>query len=266
MNMKLKLLSGLAVFAAAAFSLQAQTLSLNDISVGFSTGTSTNSLQAKAGSVSTLATYTTQTLIGSFNSSLNAVDATWATDGLLFWGAQGTASSTKVFGGSVWDTSTAGTLGTANSTAWSFGSVALGNTKIGGMNTTFGSVGVATGDGISRTVSNAQANSWKAQAIAGSSSFTLFNPSTQFAIAASATALGANYSAVDLYQVQSSNVSTFLGTFALYTSAGGGYSVGDLTFTAVPEPSTYAAILGVMTMGIVMIRRRRSSAQLAEIA
>ena len=34
-------------------------------------------------------------------------------------------------------------------------------------------------------------------------------------------------------------------------------STGELTFTAIPEPSTYAAILGALTIGIVAIRRRR---------
>jgi hypothetical protein len=41
-----------------------------------------------------------------------------------------------------------------------------------------------------------------------------------------------------------------IGTFNLSSS-------GELTFTAIPEPSTYAAILGALTIGIVAIRRRR---------
>jgi hypothetical protein len=50
---------------------------------------------------------------------------------------------------------------------------------------------------------------------------------------------------------------TLLGTFTLTSSA--------LTFTsfaAIPEPSTYAAILGVATLGFVMIRRRKQQQQL----
>lgn len=41
-----------------------------------------------------------------------------------------------------------------------------------------------------------------------------------------------------------------LGTFTLNTAT------DVLTFTAIPEPSTYAAILGALTIGFVMIRRR----------
>jgi len=51
------------------------------------------------------------------------------------------------------------------------------------------------------------------------------------------------------------NGATDLGTFAL--SSG-----GELTFTAftaIPEPSTYAAILGALTIGFVAIRRRRAA-------
>ncbi len=40
-----------------------------------------------------------------------------------------------------------------------------------------------------------------------------------------------------------------LGTFTLNSS-------GVLTFTAIPEPSTYAMILGVFALGFVMLRRR----------
>jgi hypothetical protein len=43
-----------------------------------------------------------------------------------------------------------------------------------------------------------------------------------------------------------------IGTFNLSSS-------GELTFTAIPEPSTYAAILGALTLGVVAIRRRRSA-------
>jgi|HubBroStandDraft_1064217.scaffolds.fasta_scaffold15888_3 hypothetical protein len=42
-------------------------------------------------------------------------------------------------------------------------------------------------------------------------------------------------------------------------------SASGLTFTAIPEPSMYAAILGVLTLGFVMIRRRMNSAKLSAI-
>jgi hypothetical protein len=36
-------------------------------------------------------------------------------------------------------------------------------------------------------------------------------------------------------------------------------SSGELTFTPVPEPSTYAAILGALTLGVVALRRRKAA-------
>jgi hypothetical protein len=72
---------------------------------------------------------------------------------------------------------------------------------------------------------------------------------------------GKVYSAVDLYQFSGTGptfTSNFLGTLALTNT-------GELFFTAaqaaaIPEPSTYAALLGVVTLGVVAIRRRRQAA------
>ena len=63
---------------------------------------------------------------------------------------------------------------------------------------------------------------------------------------------------MDLYSI-TANASSFLGTFALYQN-------GDLTFTAfqaIPEPTTYAALLGVATLGFAAIRRRKQAQLLA---
>ncbi len=47
-----------------------------------------------------------------------------------------------------------------------------------------------------------------------------------------------------------------LGTFTLNSSAS---TLTFTAFTAIPEPSTYAAILGLATLGVVMIRRRKQA-------
>jgi hypothetical protein len=52
---------------------------------------------------------------------------------------------------------------------------------------------------------------------------------------------------------------------SLFGTTGGGYAAADgvitsytiETYSAVPEPATYAALLGVAALGGVMIRRRR---------
>jgi hypothetical protein len=39
----------------------------------------------------------------------------------------------------------------------------------------------------------------------------------------------------------------------------GSNRVDNFTVTAIPEPSTYAAIMGVLTLGIVLYRRRQKA-------
>jgi hypothetical protein len=58
--------------------------------------------------------------------------------------------------------------------------------------------------------------------------------------------------------------STKLGTFTL-TDTAGVFSL-SFTVTAIPEPSTYAAILGALTVGFVLIRRRMGSATFNTLA
>jgi hypothetical protein len=51
-----------------------------------------------------------------------------------------------------------------------------------------------------------------------------------------------------------------LGTFTLTNNAVGGIGLTFTAYEAIPEPSTYAAILGAMTLGFVLIRRRQQAA------
>ena len=66
---------------------------------------------------------------------------------------------------------------------------------------------------------------------------------------------GKTDSALDLVQlsgVAGAVSEKFLGTLALTT-------VGEVYFTAVPEPSVYAAVLGIATLGFVALRRRKQA-------
>jgi hypothetical protein len=73
--------------------------------------------------------------------------------------------------------------------------------------------------------------------------------------------------------VESSTVgSTSLNLYELTPGGGAGTLLGTFNlsstgltftgFTAIPEPSTYAALLGVATLGFVAIRRRKQAQQL----
>lgn len=71
--------------------------------------------------------------------------------------------------------------------------------------------------------------------------------------AAVSTAAVAAGSSMGLYALSTGNgPGTLLGTFSLTDTAG----AWSLSYTAIPEPSTYAVILGALTVGFVLLRRR----------
>jgi uncharacterized membrane protein affecting hemolysin expression len=47
-------------------------------------------------------------------------------------------------------------------------------------------------------------------------------------------------------------------TFDGATGATGNNRLDNITLTAVPEPSTYAALLGLLALGVVAYRRRKA--------
>ncbi len=75
---------------------------------------------------------------------------------------------------------------------------------------------------------------------------------------------GGSSSSLNLFELQPTGLGTAagvdLGTFTL-TSGGLTFTA----FTAIPEPSIYAAVLGVLTLGFVLIRRQSKSSGFSEI-
>ena len=194
-NMKIKLLTAALLSLGAAFSLHAQTVGLGDIIVGFrGNSTTTNNLEVKAGSVSALTAFSSETLIGNFNTQLTSMvsgaGAGWAANTSAgagqngaFWGAAGTQGSTQVYAGVIWDKTTPVALGSGsnslNGTNWNgLATVGTANTKIGNLNTGFNSgSATSTGDGLSKTITAANANSWSGNgANTGSTAFGQFSP------------------------------------------------------------------------------------------
>jgi hypothetical protein len=77
--------------------------------------------------------------------------------------------------------------------------------------------------------------------------------------------VSATSDSLELYELVPSThggtAGTDLGTFTL-TDTAGVFSLSFTAFTAIPEPSTYAAILGALTVGFVLIRRRMGAGRL----
>jgi hypothetical protein len=84
--------------------------------------------------------------------------------------------------------------------------------------------------------------------------------------AVAANSISSTSDQLGLYQLLpgtgSGGSATELGYFTLTDNAGS----FSLSFTAIPEPSTYAAILGALTVGFVLVRRRFGATRLNALA
>ncbi len=272
MKYSIKLIAVVAAFSAAAFTARAGiATTTSQLVLGVTDGT-TNVL-VNIGSINNYAPaggpVATSFAVGNYSSVLNAAFGTTSTG--LSWGiignagiaaaatngdAKGTAWIT-----SAWDNSVAGSLGVQNSVAYDRGAVST-------LNSTNVSV-----NGLYQALSGATA----AQTTAASNAVTLTNNIWDNSVAfnldgalfdnqITRLALGQNYSAADLYSnvpngvagsAEGSADSKFDGTFSLNATT------GVLTFTAIPEPSMYAAILAIATLGFAAIRRRKQVQLLA---
>jgi hypothetical protein len=274
------LLSGL-FLAGLTGAAYAQAAANSDLIVGFNavagTGASTN-VMIDVGSVSSYFTATAGTYaIGNLNTSLtNTYGAGWNTRSDLWFGVAGATTGAGPgpngqLTNTVW-VSSAGT-GLTNAPSWkqrSAGFYITPNTNISAVyngfdtltsgatslsditsqTSAFGAtlkgVSIGTGAGSAWSAAGGGASLGTASAFALSS---FANTGVQFETLAN----GVNV--LDLYQSQPG---TGNGVDLGYFKLGGD---GSLTFnvTPIPEPSTYAAILGLASLGFVMIRRRQKA-------
>jgi hypothetical protein len=253
--MKIKRMLGSASIAlamiAATHAQSTITVSTDDLILGFKETGATNNLEVDLGSVTnflsggTYATGTETTLSQLSATDLTAQFGTWAgTNQVTFAvaGADGTNNT-------IWATdksTTALKQGTSQGTATN---AIL--TVYSGLNNATSTANSATAAAITAT----GAQSWSKMITTANN----FSWSSLNNMATNTTALtgtdGSTSVSLYLYQLTegSTSAGTLLGTFKLYDN-------GILSFTslsAIPEPSTYAMILGVAALGFVMIRRRQ---------
>lgn len=257
----------------------------NDLVIGFAaasgTGSATN-LEVDLGSVGSYVTATAGVYtIGDLSSSLNSIygaSGAWASNSALTWAVVGATDPTGATGGpngqnplSLW----ASSLGTTSpAPAWQHKSGSIQQTatsNIGGVYNSFGVPAAVAQGGINSqtsafgatltgiSIGTSDAASWTAQGgnAQGNAAFGLATLGTAHTVQIqNAVTSGLNS---DLYQMNAGTPTgngTDLGFFTLGSN-------GVLTFTVagspIPEPSTYAAILGAATLGLIMLRRRNQS-------
>ena len=196
-------------------------------------------------------------LVGTFGSN-------WFSNNTLSWGivAANSVSASTVNGDpfrAIYFSNTTTTIGftaedtqPANLTASQRATVA---TNIGSLATgTNGFTTQADIGGGTVLVPNAESNSWSGKVTTPSAfgAFVSTNLESQLGQAGS-------FSYVDLYRAYAASGSvtpSYITTFALSSSG----LLSASTTSAIPEPSTYAAIVGGLTLAAVAIRRRRKQA------
>jgi hypothetical protein len=277
-----------ALVGAAASAHAGITVASGDLILGFQDAT--NSIQFDIGSVSGLTALNGATTdLGAFNintalsytavSGVVGYGSGWATNAGISWTVFG--KDTSNFYASMGQPLPLSSLGsgaaTVNSTLAVAGDTTAAqssiSTMINGMGLATPTAQLKAGGATTLASKFANSNSASVNAIdkagvaSGVGFGTFINPSllnttvTSTAVGTSGLLSGKTYSAVDLYSFTNTGATvsnTFLGTLALTNT-------GEMFFTsavAIPEPSTYAALLGVATLGFVAIRRRKQAAQL----
>lgn len=246
----IKSISVVAAFAAASLSSHAALATANDLVVGFTNSSLASvDVEFNAGNLfsgKTLSAPGTYDL-GNWATLLNSTfGSDWSTVKFA-----GVAETKAGVGGTEYLSSSwtsAGTLGVQNST--SFGTV---GTSI--INTSLGKVGqVYSGTLTNNTISTGSSNSFnKNMPFNVTSANVGVDAYNTLGNIVGTDAVHGSYAASDLYMVKASTEAQFVGTLAVYQD-------GEVTFTVIPEPSTYAIILGALTVGFVALRRRFSRA------
>jgi hypothetical protein len=280
-------LAGIAFIAQPAQAQTALTFNDGDLVLGFRDTAGANSaidLEIDIGSATNFiaggayATGAAQTIaIGNIATDLsNEYTSGWNTSSTVLWSISGAAADGSV--GTIpvdtlFATSQETTPGT-HATAWTRKSVFTQQNPAGAINSMDSNYAQGTFGGQNQTISSNNSNLLiQTGSGAGATSNSYISWMANGANAGSAAAFGyftggahptegsfangTSGSVLDLFEMTPTASGTapgvLLGEFKLDNS-------GDLTFTsAVPEPSTYAAILGALTLGLVAIRRRKQS-------
>jgi len=266
--MKKLIITGLIAAALSGAAFAAETSS--DLILGFrafqGTG-SGNNLQIdlgsadsivaaanSAGGTATLGNLVTGATFG--NTGANTIDtiygSSWNTRSDVLWAVVGsTTSGSDPLGyakSTLWGSSIANGSASSPWTPNTASSQNAGTSKIG--------VLYANMTGTFQNKLTSVTGAWSKQELPGSGSlgFGWFNPyTTQLE---NTTNITGSYVSSDLYSISPTDTGTGLATLLGTIDITG---TGAVTFTLapIPEPSTYAMILGVFALGFVMLRRRQ---------
>jgi len=251
MKTKNILISALLALAAVA-SAQASTVTagLNDVVLGFNKGTSAN-LDVDLGNISSFktgGTYATGSEV--FLSTLLNVADLNATYG------SGTGSAGWKSSATSW--AVVGTNGAGLNTLWGTqvnpetpgSSQGTGVSAIATIYNAMNGQTSTANSAVATVLPSGNPDSFKTQSSGNFGYWGSTNFKNNSALASAGPVV------LNFYEyVQGAATTAQLGTFKLYSDGGFSYT----SFAAIPEPSTYAAILGVATLGFAALRRRKQA-------
>jgi len=254
---------------ALASSAYAADFAAGDLVLGFKvaggTGSASNvvvDLGAVTGFTGALDTVANASGLGSVLTS--TYGSNWATRSDLQFGVFSAVSLTR--NANLWASqaeSASGVLQTNVTGAYSSSALVTGKAAFQNFTSNASLLTAAAGTTHVYVQDSSVGNSWQNQE--GSSvSFAVVSPTIDGVMAsATANAKGvadhAQYSVLDLYKLTSTG-NSFVGGFGLSSAGNVAFQTDVTQFQAIPEPSTYAAILGALTVGFVALRRRFSKA------
>jgi hypothetical protein len=255
--MKLVKSIALAVGVAAAAVSAHAAATPDDLILGFKLTGAANNVQIDLGS---LASFDTN---ASYSSTVNGAFKTYNLGNV--------ASILTTNLASNWSTATFGVVGTETPASgnvinwvdskWTKTTGTLGVANSGALGTVSDSVAGGTNSNIAAVYGNTYtANGIYSVAVVPTSAASSWSKNDPFGFSAAKIDTGLANGKTDLYTAASDGSTAtynFLGTFALGTDGSLSYTTA---FTAIPEPSTYAMILGALTIGFVALRRRFSKA------
>ena len=249
----------------ATVSASAASYSQADLIIGFRSTDAglTNSLEINLGNAGNLRINGDSFSSVNLNAALTtAFGSNWFSNNTISWGLiAGNSTSTTVNGDNqrtVYFSNTTTTVGftaedtqPANLTASQRSNVA---TQVTGLGTDYATQVDIGGGAV--LAANANTNSWSGKVTDGLGAFRAFSPTTL----ESQLGQGGSFSYVDLYRASATPITgtatpTYITTFSLSSSG-----VLSAATTAVPEPSSFAALAGLATLGAVATRRRRKAA------
>lgn len=267
--------AALATLALAAVTGHAQANL--DLVVGFAQSGAANDVLIDFGTVTNYSTPGAYNL-GNYSSILSTSFTNWNTGTLTqavkFGAIAGTSTNgslgkaNPIYMTSHWNSGTNATsLGVANSadfTGTVSSQINSARTSIGNVDTGYGAFTTA---GVAKTIAASSGNSFTFNANPfGSAAYqTLQSTQVNTSVSDLANNGTANFAAADIWQISYGTPSaglnqTFLGTLAVYQNGDVFLYTTPTALAAIPEPSTYAALLGLATLGFVAIRRRHQAA------